>query len=343
MPTILVTATSFLDELQTHPPGEGEPRRRLEAAAQAAGYRVEYRCDRDPRSPMTADELRDVAAVIADLEEYPAETLAAVGPTGETVTSTSPSSSSSPPAGAALRLISRYGIGTDAVDLAAARAAGIDVCNAPGANARPTAEWTLATIIDIAGRRILQHERAAAGLRKEGPSRIDLTGATVGIVGTGHVGMLMAELLAPFGVKILAKDRGDEREWISTYDVEMVDLSELCRRASVVTLHASAREQVIGPAELDLMGPTTILVNCARGYHVDNRAAWERVRDGRIWGYGIDEVWPEPDLPLAGLNIAASPHVGSDSDRGKLAMQEMSVGRVLELLENRPLSHVVNS
>lgn len=326
MPRILVTATSFLDELQTHPPGEGEPKRRLEAAAAAAGVEVEYRCDRDPRQPMTAQELEDVVAVIADLEEYSAELLAEVG-SG---------------AGPGPALISRYGIGVDAIDLAAARRAGVTVCNAPGANARPTAEWTLATILDIAGRRIPQHERAAAGLRKTGPSRIDLTGATVGIVGTGHVGMLMAELLEPFGVKILANDRGDELDWIGAYRVEMVSLPELCRRADVVTLHASAREQLIGAAELELMRPTTVLVNCARGYQVDNREAWRRVKEGRIWGYGIDEVWPEPDLPVAGLNIVASPHVGSDSDHGKLGMQRMAAERVIEWLEGRPIEYIVN-
>ena len=327
MPKILVTATSFLDDLQTHPPGEGEPRRDLEAAAARAGYTVEYRCDRDPRNPMTVDELDDVVAVVADLEVYTAEVLAAAGAGS---------------GGGTLRLISRYGIGVDAIDLEAARRAGVAVCNAPGANARPTAEWTLATILDIAGRRVPHHQRAASGLRKSGPSRIDLTGARVGIVGTGHVGMLMAEMLAPFDVKLIAKDRGDEIEWIRRHNVEMVELDELCRRADVVTLHASAKEQLIGPAELDLMRPTTILVNCARGYHVDNREAWRRVKDGRLWGYGIDEVWPESDLPLDGLNIVASPHVGSDSDRGKLGMQRMSVDRVLELLDGRQPTNLVN-
>lgn len=333
MPKILVTATSFLDDLQTHPPGEGEPRRDLEAAAERAGYAVEYRCNRDPRNPMTPDELDDVVAVIADLEVYTAEVLAAVGAGVE------PGAGG----GGTLRLISRYGIGVDAVDLEAARRAGVVVCNAPGANARPTAEWTLATILDIAGRRMPHHQRAASGLRKSGPSRIDLTGATVGIVGTGHVGMLMAEMLSPFNVNIIAKDRGDEVEWIRKYDVEMVELDELCRRSDVVTLHASAKEQLIGAAELDLMRPTTVLVNCARGYQVDNREAWRRVKDGRLWGYGIDEVWPESDLTLDGLNIVASPHVGSDSDRGKLGMQRMSVDRVLELLEGRELTNVVNA
>jgi len=301
---------------------------------------------------MTVQELDDVVAVIADLEEYSAELLAEVGsgaPIGAGYGAAGGNAPGGGPVASDARarpgpaLISRYGIGVDAIDLAAARRAGVTVCNAPGANARPTAEWTLATILDIAGRRIPQHERAAAGLRKAGPSRIDLTGATVGIVGTGHVGMLMAELLEPFGVKILANDRGDEIDWIGNYRVEMVSLPELCSSADVVTLHASAREQLIGQAELDLMGPTTILVNCARGYQVDNREAWRRVKEGLIWGYGIDEAWPEPDLHLAGLNIVASPHVGSDSDHGKLGMQRMAAERVIEWLEGRPIEYIVNS
>ena len=340
MSKILVTATSFLDALQTHPPEEGEPKRRLEEAAALAGVDVEYRCDRDPRTPMTAAELDGVVAVIADLEHYDAEVLAARRAGRASDAGTDPAAEGSRAPG--LALISRYGIGVDAIDLPAARSAGVAVCNAPGANARPTAEWTLAAILDIAGRRTPHHERAAAGERKSGPSRIDLTGTTVGIVGTGHVGMLMAELLAPFRVELIASDRGDEREWIEKYDVEMVTLHALCRRSDVITLHASAKEQLIGVPEFDLMSPTTCLVNCARGYLVDNREAWRRVKEGHIWGYGIDEVWPEPDLPLEGLNIVASPHVGSDSDRGKLGMQKMSVERVIEFLERRPLKNVVN-
>ncbi len=95
------------------------------------------------------------------------------------------------------------------------------------------------------------------------------------------------------------------------------------KNADVITLHASSNEMIIGENEIDMMKSTTILVNCARGLLVDNRAAYHAVKDNKIWGYGLDEIWTEPDLPLDNLNFIVSSHVGSDTDQGKIGMQLM--------------------
>jgi len=91
-----------------------------------------------------------------------------------------------------------------------------------------------------------------------------------------------------------------------------------------------------------MMKSTTILVNCARGLLVDNRAAYHAVKDEKIWGYGLDEIWTEPDLPLDNLNIIVSSHVGSDTDQGKIGMQLMSTQAVIDYLNNKIPKHVIN-
>ena len=90
------------------------------------------------------------------------------------------------------------------------------------------------------------------------------------------------------------------------------------------------------------MSPTTVLVNCARGILVDNKAVYQAVKNEKIWGYGLDEIWTEKDLPLDGLNIIVSSHVGSDSDMGKIGMQMMSTEAVVDYVKGNPLKHVVN-
>lgn len=297
----------------------------LEAAARH-GLAVDFRCDRDPSAPLSTEELKDAVAVIADLEEYDEALLSRVGPTAE----------------GSLRLIARYGIGYNSIDVDAASTAGILVTNTPGANALPTAEWTLATIIDIAGRRIPHHKGAAQGHLKSGPSRLDISGKTLGVVGMGHVGTRVVSLFQGFDMRIISHDRSPDLEWFERHGVESVDLQTVCREADFITLHTSGGIQIIGAAEIALMKPTAVLVNCARRVHVDNRLVYEAVRDGRIWGYGIDEVWTCDDLPLDGMNIVASPHVGSDTDIGKVNMQLGSVHAVVDFLEGRPQKHPVN-
>lgn len=337
---IIVFATSFSDELFTMPDRTGEAARRLEEAAERSGYSVEYRCDRDPSQPLEPEELEETAAVIADLERYDRELLAAVGAGGDGKKTGGPVSGGSS-ARASLRLISRYGTGCNAVDIEAAREFGVMVTNTPGVNSLPMAEWALASLVDVASRRINHHERAAAGKRKEGPSRIDLAEKTVGIVGTGASARHLVSLLQGFHTKIIASAPRPDHAWAEHTGVAYVKLDELCRRSDFISLHASAAEQIIGEREISLMRPTTVLVNCARSMLVDNRTVWRAVRDGRLWGYGIDEVWEHPDLSLEGLNIIASPHVASDTDAGKLGMQLGSVDAVVDFIEGRVPKHRV--
>ena len=322
---IVVCATSFLDALLTDPTKTGEAARRLEAAANARGFEVEYRCERNPHQPVSPEELESVIAVIADLEKYDNNLLSRVGKG----------------AGGSLELISRYGTGYNSIDIDAARDYGVTVTNTPGVNALPVAEWTLGTMIDVGGRRILHHQRASTGKRKTGPSRIDLSGKKIGIIGTGVSGKCLVSLLSSFQTDICAYEPDPDHTWAEANGVTYVELEELCEVSDFISIHASATCEIIGKKEISRMRPTTVLVNCAREVLVDNREVWEAVRDGRLWGYGMDECWEHEDLPLEGLNIITTPHVASDTDKGKTGMQFGSVQAVIDYIEGRRPEHCV--
>ncbi len=326
---IVVFATSFLDELVSHPADEGKAKEMLDELEKkfADEIEVEYRCDRNPDEPLTEAELENVVAVIADLEKYDREILSKVGKK----------------AGGSLELIARYGIGYVSVDLEAATEYGVMVTNAPGCNAMPTAEWTQATIMDVAGRRINHYSTASKGKVKEGPSRLDVYGKTLGIIGTGTIGKYVAKLMKGFDAKILAFDLYPDNEWAKENNAEYTSLEEICKNSDIITIHAAASEQIITQKEIDLMKETTVLINCARGILVDNRAVYKAVKDGKIWGYGLDEVWTEDDLKLdESINIIVSSHVGSDTDSGKIGMQLMSTEAVVDFINGKTPKYIVN-
>ena len=324
---VLVLATSYLDPLLSHPSEEGKAKKLIDKLVTNSHGEIEvvYRCERGPAEPLRAEEFENVTAVIADLERYDRELLSRIGIT----------------AGGSLELIARYGIGYNSVDIQAATDFGVMVTNCPGCNALPTAEWAHSAILDIAGRRILHHKTASQGKSKEGPSRLDISGKTLGIVGTGSIGKLVLKLMKGYEMKVIAHDLYPDKDWARENGVEYLELNRLCQTADIITLHTATNKTIINKEQLDIMNPTTVLVNCARGILVDYKAAYQVVKAGKIWGYGVDEMWPK-NLPLEKLNIIVSPHVGSDTDRGKIGMQLMSTQAVVDFFQGKMPQCVVN-
>ncbi|MDF1568020.1 MAG: NAD(P)-dependent oxidoreductase [Spirochaetaceae bacterium] len=324
---IIVFATSFLSELLTHPEKELEPLTNLKAAADRHGLDLVLHCDRDSGEPISVQEIQGAVAVIADLEPWPNKVLRQVGRRF----------------GGELEIIARYGAGTSNIDAETAADAGILLTNTPAANAVPTAEWAVSTLLDVAGRRTVHHNRAGRGLGKTGRSRLDVSNGTLGIIGTGSIGKSVARLLSGFNMKLIASDPYPDRDWAEQCGAEYTDVKSLCRLADFITVHASGTVQIINSDMIDLMNANTVLVNCARGHLVDNAAAYRAVREGRLYGYGIDEIWNHSDLLLSpGLNLAVSPHVGSDTDRGILGMRKMSADAIVDFLDGRMPVHAVN-
>jgi phosphoglycerate dehydrogenase-like enzyme len=245
-----------------------------------------------------------------------------------------------------LRVLARTGVGFDAIDVAAAAELGIPVITTPGQNERSVADHTLALILaalrrvasDDAAVRAGRWDRAGAHLGWE------LTGATVGIVGYGAIGRLVARRLAGFDVRLLAHDV------VPVEGVEQVELDALLARSDVVTLHVPltpAPRGLIGERELALLGPGGVLVNTSRGGVVDEEALARALAAGRLRAAALDVFDQEPPAgtPLAGLpNCVLTPHAAGLSVGAMAGMLDVAVASVVAVLEGRePPGRIVNA
>lgn len=214
-----------------------------------------------------------------------------------------------------LKLIQKIGVGVNTIDLEAAKARGIPVCNLPGTNARAVAELALALMLAV----IRRVPRFDAGLRHgvwSDPGLQDgigeLGGRTVGLVGYGSVPRLLAPVLAAMGCRILYTARTAVADAIGTY----LPLDALLAEADVVSLHVpqtAQTAQMIDGAALARMKPGAILINTARGGLVDQPALADALRAGRLAGAGLDVFAGEPpdfgDRLFTLPNVVVTPHV----------------------------------
>jgi phosphoglycerate dehydrogenase-like enzyme len=225
-----------------------------------------------------------------------------------------------------LRVISKVGVGLDTVDVAAVERRGIRLAWQPGTNTRSVTELALALAISA-----LRHvPRASDELRRgvwSQPKGTLLSGKTVGIVGFGHAGRDLASLLEPFECRVVVADvvPVDEPE------VEHAELDELLAAADVVFLHVTLDDSTRGLLDrrrLELMKPTAVLVNTARGGLVDEQALAELLRDGRLAAAAFDvfALEPQGDSKLLGLpNFLGTPHIGGSTEEAILAMGRAAI------------------
>ena len=215
-----------------------------------------------------------------------------------------------------LRLIQKIGTGVNTIDLDAAKARGIAVCNLPGANSRAVAEMALLLMLACL-RRLRELDAAvrspggwhcAAGLQDK---FAELGGRTVGLVGFGSIPQQLAPWLAAMGVRVVYSSRNAQ-----TCPYEHLPLHELLSRSDIVSLHVPLTDEthgLIGAAALGAMKPGAILVNTARGALVDEPALLGALATGKLGAAGLDvfaDEPPAPDNPLLALpNVIASPHL----------------------------------
>ena len=223
-----------------------------------------------------------------------------------------------------LKVISRTGVGYDAVDVPAATARGVIVTTTPGVNRHAVADWALALILCCA-RKVpenLAEVRRGNWTRYEG---MDLDGKTLGVVGLGTIGKEVARRATAFGMRLLAFDLVQDLPFAEGQGITYVSLKELLRQSDFVSIHCflnAATRHLINAERLALMKPTAFLINTARGGIVDTEALYQALRAMRIAGAGLDVFEGEPlrdDSPLRDLeNVYLSPHcAGSTSDARK--------------------------
>lgn len=219
-----------------------------------------------------------------------------------------------------LRVVARAGVGLDNVDVKAATQAGVMVVNAPTSNITSAAELSVALLLACA-RNVPQAGAAlkAGAWKRSKYAGVELLDKTVGVVGLGRIGQLVAQRLGGFGVNLIAYDPYVSSARAGQLAAKLVSLDELLEQSDFITVHLPKTPEtmgLIGDKELRRVKPTVRIVNAARGGIVDEAALFEALRDGRVAGAGLDVYAKEPctDSPLFGLdNVVATPHLGAST------------------------------
>jgi D-3-phosphoglycerate dehydrogenase / 2-oxoglutarate reductase len=234
-----------------------------------------------------------------------------------------------------LRVISRVGVGTEGIDFEAAERRGVQVFITPDALTDAVAEITIGAMLTLL-RGIHQMNEALHDGRWEKSMGQLLRGKTVGIVGLGRIGKAVALLLAPFGVRRIARDAEPDHAWAAANGVEFMPLRDLLAQAEIATVHASGRECLIGPEELALLPDGALVLNAARGGLVDEAALYEAVTSGKLAGCYLDTFAREPyEGPLRDLpNALLTPHAGSYAREARVRMEGEAVENLLVGLAN---------
>ena len=233
-----------------------------------------------------------------------------------------------------LKVISRYGVGFDAVDLAAADAQNIVVTITPGVNHHSVAEQAFALLMGIA-RMIRTQDRAVRSGEWERELTPRVWGSTIGIVGLGRIGQAVATRAIGMGMHVLAYDPFPNEEFAKTHQIKLLSLEELLKQSDYVTLHLPVTPEtidIINRDTLAIMKPGSVLINTARGGLVDENALVEALESGHLRGAGLDVFKKEPlpvESPLIKLeNVLLSCHTGGldqESHRDAYAMAAQNI------------------
>ena len=244
-------------------------------------------------------------------------------------------------------LIIRYGVGYDNVDLEAARRAGVRLSNIPDYGSDTVADHAASMMLTLL-RRLPVY---TAAIRRDGWARPDLIGSipalssmTVGLLGAGRIGILLAKRLQAFGARILATDPHADPGRMRDFGVELVPLERLLAESHGISLHLPATAEtrhIINARTLARMRPGAVLVNTARGSLVDEAALATALGEGRLAGAGLDVFDPEPlsgGSPLRGMdNVILTPHAGFYSTDSLEALQRMAAEEAARALDGEPL------
>jgi phosphoglycerate dehydrogenase-like enzyme len=240
-----------------------------------------------------------------------------------------------------LKLISLCSIGTDMIDLKAARARGIDVCNLPGRTSPVVAEHIFGLMWALAKRAAFLTEQVKAG-KWPRKNNVMLQGKTLGVIGTGNTGAEMARLGRAVGMNVIAWTFSPSAERAAKLGVRYVELDELLKTADVVSLHVAVSDKtrgLIGKRELGLMKQGALLVNGARGAIVDTAALVDALNSGHLGGAAVDVYEQEPppaDHPLfACEQVILTPHCADMTVEGVELLNVGVVENVIAFLEGR--------
>lgn len=308
---VLVTPTSF---------GKSDPRVRTELEG-TVGQVIDNPLGR----PLKSDEVKDLLpgcdGYIAGVDEIDAAALEGAD---------------------RLRVIARYGVGVDGVDLAAAAAHSIVVTNTPLANTLSVAELTIGLMLSLARSipELIGETRAGRWSRKTG---VTLAGKTVGLIGLGAIGKLVATRLRAFDCLVVAYDPAADGAFAAEHGIELAPLDDVVHRADFLSLHVPLLPTTRGMVNamfLNEMKRGAFLVNTARGELIDEGALLQALQSGHLRGAALDAFSQEPppaDDPLLKLpQVLATPHAGAHTDGAVDAMGWGALRDCLAVLRGEP-------
>jgi len=238
-----------------------------------------------------------------------------------------------------LRIISKYGIGLDKVDLDAARDFKIPVINCPGVNQVTVAEHVFALLLSYIKNIIPEHEivQKQQWVRHIG---YELNGKILGVLGTGNVGKEVIKRALAFGMRIIAFDKFRDEAFASKYEITYLDnANDVIKNSDIISLNLSlnaASSNIIGKQVLSIMKKGVIIVNTARAGLVDSLVILEGIDKGIIGGYLTDVLEEEPIVPnhpfLGNNKIIITPHIGSRTYENVVNQGTMAVENLLKYI-----------
>jgi D-3-phosphoglycerate dehydrogenase len=249
-----------------------------------------------------------------------------------------------------LRVIARAGVGLDNVDIPAATAAKVLVINAPTSNIVSAAELAIALMMASARNISPAHASLRAGKWARSKfSGTEMFEKTLGIVGFGKIGQLVAHRMKAFDMNVIAYDPYLNAEKVSTLGVKLVELDELLKNSDFITIHLPKTKEtvnLIGEEALSKVKPTVHIVNAARGGVLDEAALYKAITEGRVAGAGIDVYATEPctDSPLFSLDqVVATPHLGASTEEAQERAGIDVAHSVRKALAGEPVPDAVNA
>ena len=229
-----------------------------------------------------------------------------------------------------LKVVGKYGVGLDMIDMDAMKAHGKRLGWIGGVNRRSVSELVISLAIALLRHVPAAHREVLGGTWRQHVGGY-LSGRTVGIIGCGFIGKDLVDMLKPFGCTVLANDILDQSEYYAQHGVKAVSLEQLLSESDVITFHVpldDSTEGMLAAEKMALMKSSAILINAARGKLVDEDCLREMLKDGRLAGAAFDvfAIEPPEDTELLQLpNFLVTPHIGGSAEEAILAMGRAAI------------------
>lgn len=247
---------------------------------------------------------------------------------------------------ACLKVISRYGAGYDRVDIEAAANRGITVTNTPGVNSESVADLAFGLMLSVARRISALDNRVKSG---EWPrtAGVEIYGKTIGILGLGSIGKGLAKRARGFSMRVLAYDPYFDKSFAATNNVQECTVEEVLKCSDIISLHLPLNDStrnIIDRNAISKMKSGAIVINTARGGLIDEAAAFDALKSGKLGGMGLDafEIEPPEKSPLFELdNVVVTPHAGAHTVEAVENMGVLAVQNLIDVLNGKECRYII--